>query len=525
MLWINLFKEIENSNKTLDKLRALEEFFTVATDEDKLWVIALFTSRRPKKPVNTKQMRFWATELAGIPDWMFEECYGVVGDLSETISLIVTRDIEQAEISLSLAELMTQILEMALWDEERKKQYILGYWKSLDVYGCFIFNKLLSGGFRLGVSQQLLVQALSKVTGQEAAEITHRLTGNWQPGKITYHDLILNPIDKTNLSKPYPFYLAYALDAEPEALGNAQEWLAEYKWDGIRCQLIKRKGEVFIWSRGEELITSHFPELALQAASFPDGCVIDGELLAYNETPLPFALLQKRIAKKKPSAALIKSCPCIIMAYDLLEFEGNDFRHEPIMKRRVFLNEVLSYANENYFKLSPQLNFNTWDELAAHRADSRAQKAEGVMIKSKSSIYESGRKRGNWWKWKVDPFSIDAVLVYAQKGHGKRANLYTDYTFALWHEGKLITIAKAYSGLTNKEILEVDQFVKKNTLEKFGPVRTVKPELVFEIGFEGMQESSRHKSGVALRFPRIIRWRTDKKIEEANTLYDLKALL
>lgn len=326
-------------------------------------------------------------------------------------------------------------------------------------------------------------------------------------------------------SKPYPFYLAYPLETTPQELGDETHWQAEWKWDGIRVQLIKRNHQVFLWSRGEELINENFPELIAAAMQLPNETVLDGELLAYQDhQALPFGLLQKRITRKKPSAKMIATCPCAILAYDVLEWQGEDIRSKPLSFRRQQLEQLLHGAGFGLIQLSPVIAFNTWEELVEVREKSREIRTEGLMLKRKEAVYQSGRKRGDWWKWKVNAMSIDAVLVYAQKGHGRRADLYTDYTFALWHDGKLQTFTKAYSGLTDKEMVEVDQFVKKNTLEKFGPVRTVTPQLVFEIGFEGIQESSRHKCGVALRFPRIIRWRKDKKPEEANTLAELKQL-
>ena len=214
------------------------------------------------------------------------------------------------------------------------------------------------------------------------------------------------------------------------------------------------------------------------------------------------------------------------IAYDILEHEGNDIRHLPLEERRILLEHLHHESTyQDIFRLSPIVYFTSWEELFELRKRSREEYAEGFMLKKRDSSYLVGRKRGDWWKWKVDPLSIDAVMIYAQKGHGRRADLYTDYTFAVWDQDKLVPFAKAYSGLTDKEINQVDYFVKRNTLEKFGPVRTVKPQLVFEIGFEGINKSSRHKSGVALRFPRILRWRQDKKIEEADTIETLKEFL
>lgn len=390
----------------------------------------------------------------------------------------------------------------------------------------FVFNKLITGGFRIGVSQQMMVNALAKTVDIEPAVIAHRIAGNWDPAIMSFEDLLSHDITAVDHSKPYPFYLAYALEDEPATLGDTNLWQAEWKWDGIRGQLIKRNNELFVWSRGEELMTDKFPEYSALKSLLPNGTVIDGEILpALRGKPLPFALLQTRIGRKSVGKKQLQEVPVTFFAYDLLEYHGEDWREKNLFERRKKLEEMVNGIAHPVLWLSPLVEFSSWKELAETRNRSRDIGSEGIMLKRKYSTYQAGRKRGDWWKWKIDPLTIDAVMIYAQKGHGRRSNLYTDYTFAVRDGDKLVSFTKAYSGLTDKEFLEVDAFVKRNSLEKFGPVRTVKPELVFEIAFEGIAASNRHKSGVALRFPRINRWRKDKKVDEINTLEDLRKML
>jgi DNA ligase-1 len=389
-----------------------------------------------------------------------------------------------------------------------------------------VFIKLMTGGFRIGVSQNLTTKALSELTGIEVPIIAHRLMGKWKPNETTFEQLLSEEQHISQLSRPYPFFLAYAIEDTPHPLGNPQDWQAEWKWDGIRSQIIKRAGELFIWSRGEDLVTDKFPELQSLKRELPDGTVIDGEILPFFEGKImPFSSLQTRIGRKNLTAKSLKEAPIIVCAYDLLEWEGKDIRTEPLYSRRKLLEQVIDSLSTEVITYSDAITFNGWEELLKIRTHSRENYAEGLMLKRLESTYQVGRKRGDWWKWKIEPLTVDGVLIYAQKGHGRRADLFTDYTFGVWDGETLVPFAKAYSGLTDKEIKQVDTFIRKNTFEKFGPVRTVKPELVFEIAFEGIQVSSRHKSGVAVRFPRILRWRHDKKVEEADTLEQLRALL
>jgi DNA ligase-1 len=523
-LFAHLFQELDQSNKTSDKLEALKQYFLMAPDKDKVWALALFTHKRPKRRVNTKNLRVWCCERTGIPEWLFEESYQTVGDLAESIALLLP--IGQQHQGFSLSYWIEYLASMEFMDDDRKKEAVLHAWEVLEKNERFVFTKIITGGFRIGVSQNLVTQAVAIAYGMEKNEVAHRIMGNWDPFSTSFESLILSKNISDELSRPYPFYLAHALDKDFSELGNVSEWQVEWKWDGIRGQLIKRKGEIFIWSRGEELVTDKFPEILDLAENLPDGTVLDGEILAFEEDrPLPFSLLQTRIGRKNLSKKILEEAPVSFIAYDCLEWEYKDIRDLPIKKRRQCLEILEAESPHKSLKLSPLVEVSSWEALQTLHKASRSMMAEGFMLKRRESLYEVGRKRGNWWKWKIEPLTIDGVMIYAQKGHGRRAGLYTDYTLAVWANGDLVPFAKAYSGLSDAEIREVDKYVKQNIKERFGPVRTVKPGLVFEIAFEGIQKSSRHKSGIALRFPRIQRWRKDKPIAEANTLNDLKDLL
>ncbi len=527
-LFASLVKVLGTSTKTNDKLQALVEYFASADDKDKVWVMALFSGRKPKRAVNTPQLTTWCIEVAGLPGWLFGESYHTVGDLAETISLLLPETIrgkEQHE-NKPLYYYIEKFKEIEKQDESVKKHFIIDSWNQMDQNERFVFNKLITGAFRIGVSQKMMVNALAKFTSLEASVIAHRISGNWDPSTTAFAELLNESPAITDYSKPYPFYLAYALDDNPVALGDPQEWQAEWKWDGIRGQMIKRNNQLFVWSRGEELMTEKFPEYNCLKDLLPDGTVLDGEIIpSIDKKPLPFALLQTRIGRKNITKKNLQDTPITFFAYDLLEYNHEDWRNKSLTQRRKKLEEIILPITNPAIILSPVIDFSNWDELSALRKTSRENGAEGFMIKRKSSIYQVGRKTGDWWKWKIDPLVIDCVMIYAEKGSGRRSNLYTAYTFAVKNEDKLIPFTRAYSGLTDKEFNEVDAFVKRNAIEKFGPVRTVKPELVFEIAFEGIAASNRHKSGVALRFPRINRWRKDKKPDEINTLEDLKKML
>lgn len=528
-LFADLVAEISSTTKTNDKLDALVKYFAVAPGKDKVWVIALFSGRRPKRVVNSTLLWTWCNDIAGIPAWLFAESYHTVGDLAETISLLLpppSRRNEEAGESYSLSYYLEKFIEIEKHDETIRKKFILGSWDRMNQNEQFVFNKLITGNFRIGVSQKAMVNALAKTVSLTPSVIAHRISGNWNPVSTSFAELLTENTLSVDHSKPYPFYLAYAFEEALETLGDPAEWQAEWKWDGIRGQLIKRNGEIFVWSRGEELMTDKFPEYHLLKELLPEGLALDGEIIPSRDgKPLPFALLQTRIGRKNITRKQLQEAPISFFAYDLLEYNGEDWRSKTMTDRRRKLEEVVKTLNHETVVLSPIIEFSSWGELTVFRTNAREMNSEGLMLKRKNSIYQVGRKRGDWWKWKIDALTIDAVMIYAQKGSGRRSNLYTDYTFAVKDGDRLVSFTKAYSGLTDKEFGQVDAFVKRNSVEKFGPVRTVKPELVFEIAFEGIAASNRHKSGVALRFPRISRWRKDKKPDEINTLEDLKSLL
>jgi DNA ligase-1 len=519
----DLYTVLDQTTKTNAKVDAMSLYFSQADPKNATWAIALLTGRRPKRPVKTNDLKQWALELADIPQWLFDESYAVVGDLAETISLLIPTGTATSE--LSLADLMRAILEVTTKTDPEKKAWLLKMWKQATREEIFVFNKLITGSFRVGVSQQLVYKSLARVYDLDEKDVAHKLMGSWLPQSTDISTLLSNE-NSSDHSRPYPFYLAYQLDIPFTELGNIAEWQIERKYDGIRGQLIARNNEIHIWSRGEDLMTEKFVEFASLKDILPPGTVLDGELLPLKDGRiLSFGEMQKRIGRKNVSKKMLQEIPLSLMCYDLLEFRSDDIRQLPLQQRRKLLEDLLHNIGSDLLKLSPVLQCDSWDNIETLRAESKTLGCEGLMLKHKDSIYETGRRRGKWWKWKVDPYTVDAVLIYAQSGHGRRANLYTDYTFAVWDNGELVPFAKAYSGLTDKEILEVDSWIKKNTLEKFGPVRSVKAELVFEIAFEGINASPRHKSGIALRFPRISRWRKDKKKEEINTKNDLLQLL
>lgn len=519
-----LINALESTNKTNAKVDAIIDYLERAPDDDKVWFIALFTGKRPKRNIGTNFMKEWALEITRLPFWLFQESYSSVGDLGETLSLILPPPSEKIERTLS--EWMNEITTTKDKTESEKKEFVLKSWNGLDYTERLIFNKLLGGSFRIGVSDKTLINALTKYSGQESSALMHSMMGKWHPHEISFQELISAEKVNADNSRPYPFCLAYPLEKELADLGEPDEWLVEYKWDGIRGQIIRRNDEVFIWSRGEELVTEQFPEIAETIKAMKGNFVIDGEILAVKEGKvLNFNELQKRLNRKTITKKMLSEIPIEVFAYDLLELEGTDLREKPISARRAMLIELLLNENPENIKLSQAVDFTQWESLQQIRENSRDINSEGLMLKQKNSPYHAGRKKGDWWKWKISPLTIDAVLIYAQKGSGRRSAYYTDYTFAVKNGDTLVTITKAYSGLTDKEIMEVSKFVNKNAIEKFGPVRTVKAELVFEIAFEGIGFSSRHKSGVALRFPRIVRWRKDKTVAEIDDLEEIKKLI
>jgi DNA ligase-1 len=521
----DLYRNLDETTSTNRKTDAMVAYFRSVPGKDAIWAISFLIGRRPRQVVPTRKLMQWAAELAEIPEWLFEASYDVVGDLAETITLLLP---EVSGISdRPLHEWVEQqLLPLRDMEPESQRSKILSTWRRMNESQRFVWNKLITGGFRVGVSRRLVVRALERFSGIDSAVISHRLMGDWPATADTYDRLLSTDTRDADISRPYPFYLAYPLDGDPDDLGLLEKWQVEWKWDGIRGQVIKRSSQVFIWSRGEELVSEKYPELAQDATLLPDGTVLDGEILPWKEgRPLPFSELQRRIGRKTVGKKLLKEVPTVFLAYDALEFSGEDLRAKTMWQRREILYRVLSGLQASRMIVSPVVRARTWEELKVLRQDSRHRGVEGFMLKRLDSLYQVGRRRGDWWKWKVDPLTVDAVLLYAQRGHGKRAGLYTDYTFAVWQGKALVPFAKAYSGLSDEEIRVVDRFIQRNTLERFGPVRSVRPELVFEVAFEGIWESSRHKSGVAVRFPRIARWRRDKKVVEADTIETLRSLL
>lgn len=522
-----LYDAIDRTTATQGKVAALVAYFGSASASDAAYAVSFLIGRRPKRLVKSGDLRAWAAEAAGIPDWLFEESYAQVGDLAEAISLLVPESGDEAANASLACWVEEQLLPLSRMEPLLQRESLHNVWRTLRGSPRFVFNKLITGSFRVGVSAGLVVRALSQVSGVSADAISHRLMGQWEPSAAWYERLMHPDTDDADWSRPYPFYLAYPMEQELDALGDAHEWQVEWKWDGIRAQLVRRRGKTMLWSRGEELLAGRFPEVEQTAEFLPDGTVIDGELVAWRDgVPLPFSELQKRINRKTVGRKLLADVPCAMIAYDLLEHAGTDLRASSMQQRRAALEEVVrALPSGSTLHLSPIIESSTWDAVHAARADSRSMRAEGLMLKRRTSAYGVGRRVGDWWKWKVTPLVIDAVLVYAQAGHGRRAGLYTDYTFAVWDADTLVPFAKAYSGLTDVEIRAVDRYVRQHTIEKFGPVRTVTPGLVFELAFEGIQESSRHKSGIAVRFPRINRWRTDKLPADADSLDTIRAML
>ena len=521
-----LFSAIDETNATSEKVAALVEYFRTAPPQDAAWAVHFLSGRRPKRLVGSRKLAAWASSEAGLPPWLFEESYQAVGDLAETITLILPDTGASSELPLS-HWVEQRLLPLRGEDEDVQREVMVDSWRELDRRERFVWNKLITGSFRMGASQRLVIRALAEMSGVEEGVIAHRLMGAWEPTADFFQRLIAPDTRDADVSRPYPFFLAHPLEGTPSDLGEIADWIAEWKWDGIRAQLIRRAGTSFLWSRGEELLSGRFPEIEDQGALLPEGTVIDGELLPWMDgSPLPFAQLQRRIGRKNLGQKILDEVPATLVAYDLLESNGEDIRSEPLSIRRARLQSLVeSVTSSGRLILSPSIDVSSWESLSEARSRAREVGAEGIMLKRLSSAYGVGRRRGDWWKWKVDPLSVDAVLIYAQAGSGRRAGLFTDYTFGVWDGDHLVPFAKAYSGLTDEEMRKVDQFIRRNTLEKFGPVRTVKPELVFELHFEGLQPSSRHKSGIAVRFPRMARWRTDKRPEEADTIERVRSLL
>ena len=521
-----LYEALDRTTSTNAKVAALVAYFRAAPAGDAAWATFFLTGRRLKRVVPSSGLREWAQEATGMPEWLVAECYSAAGDFAELIALAL--DVVPpgpAEADRSLAEWVEEgLLPLQRADLATQRTTVLRWWRGLPRAERFLLNKLLTGEFRVGVSQTLVVRALAEAADSEATTIAARLMGDWTPSAEWFASIVAPPSDAAaDASQPYPFYLASPLEFAPDGLGERRDWLVEWKWDGIRAQLIRRNGDTWLWSRGEELITHRFPEIAAAATHLADGTVLDGEVLAFRDgRPMPFSALQQRIGRQKQVAQVMRAVPVVFVAYDMLERSGADIRSMSLEARREALEKHL--PSESVLRLSEEV-CGSWEELTALRLESRARAVEGFMLKRRDSTYGVGRRKGAWWKWKIDPLTVDAVLIYAQPGNGRRASLLTDYTFGVWHEGQLVPIAKAYSGLSNAEIEDLDKWIRRHTLDRHGPVRVVEPVQVFELGFEAIAPSTRHKSGIAVRFPRMLRWRTDKPAAQADTLDSLKKLL
>jgi DNA ligase-1 len=528
-----LYEALDTTTATRQKLAALAAYLAATPAADAAWAVHFLGGERLRRLVGPATLRRWLIEASRLPEWLIEETYAAVGDLAETIALLMElepREPDAADASLDLplhAWIETRLLPLASLPEPEQRERVVGWWRSLPARECYLLNKLLTGALRVGVAKGLLARALAQHAGLSREVVLGRLAGEWSPSAAAFGRLVDRREDAGagDPTRPYPFMLASALEGGVEQLGDPSEWLAEWKWDGIRAQLIRRAGRLSIWSRGEELVTERFPEIASAAERHDVEAVLDGEILVWGEAGVrPFGELQTRIGRKHPGRKLLAERPAAFLAYDLLEHEGHDLRPLPLLERRRRLEALLA-AGDDTLMLSPALSADDWPALAAAREQSRGRGVEGLMLKRLAAPYTSGRTRGAWWKWKVAPFTLDGVLLYAHPGHGRRANLYTDYTFGVWQDAALVPVAKAYSGLDDEEIRTLDAWIRRNTVERFGPVRSVRPEQVFELAFEGINRSPRHRAGVALRFPRILRWRNDKPAAEADQLATLQALL
>lgn len=525
-----LFQQVDATTSTNEKVRSLTAYFTEADPADQVWALYLLLGKTRKRTVTSRVLRDVFLQISPIPEWLFKDCYSQVGDSAEVITLLLRDTPLQARVQadIPLHQWMETILPKVkqVETDAARQDLIVSWWSTLDDYEIFVLNKILTGAFRVGASEKLVIKALAAAVAVPEAVLAHRLMGEFEPAVEFYQRLTSPEATENSPSQPYPFFLASPIDPGKFQAEDVSRWLAEWKWDGIRAQVIKRADQVFIWSRGEDLVTHQFPEVETAMASLPNGTVLDGEILCWqNGMPLSFNHLQKRLGRKRVTKQVMEKNPVHLIVYDLLEHHGQDIREKPLGDRKTYLAELLQSLSEPHLHQSLALSFDSFEDLATLRQNARQHGAEGLVIKALDSPYLVGRKRGYWWKYKVDPMSLDAVLIYAQAGSGKRANLFTDYTFALWHGDTLVPFAKAYSGLDNAEIYELDKWIRRHTVERFGPVRSVEPNHVFEIGFEGIAASTRHKSGISVRFPRILRWRKDKPVAEADTLQAAQELL
>lgn len=528
-----LFFNLDHTNRSSEKVSLLAKFFKQETPNDVAWAVYLLSGKKLAKKLNMAKLKEWIQAYAGIPSWLFQECYATTGDLAETITLLVPKTKnnqiveENSDLSGWIENFMIPLVDKP---EELQKEEIFSVWRTLSHLEIFIFLKIITGGFRVGVQAKLVYRALEKAFGVRTEIISMRAMGKWHPSTRFFNSLIDPEIHELPGDKPLPFYLASPLVIkEPnltDQLGLVSDWLIEPKWDGIRGQLIHTPKQTYLWSRGEEIISQSFPEIVEDLHTWGDSFILDGEILPGTPQNIgTFATLQKRIGRKTAGKKLRQTNPAFFMAFDCLYYNQKDLRTLKQTDRRTILQSILEKVLHSCLHLSPHLLFSEWDAVAKAIKSSREKRIEGFLLKRKTGIYKNGRVRGDWWKWKIHPLTLDLVLVYAQAGHGRRSGLFTDYTFAVWKERKLVPLTKAYSGLNDQEIVQLDRWIKQNTLKKFGPSRQVVAEHVFEIAFEGVQVSKRHQSGIALRFPRIQRWRKDKTIDHADNIEQVKAMV
>jgi DNA ligase-1 len=521
-----LYEALDRTTSTNAKVAALEAYFRDAPREDAAWALYFLTGRKLKRLLPSRVLWELTRDVTRLPDWLLQHCYAAVGDFAEAMALLIEPPPGGGEPQQGLdAWIRGRVLPLREMEAPEQRRALVSCWRALGESERFVFNKIVTAEFRVGAAATLVIRALARAAGVDPATMAHRVMGDWEPSARHFEGLLSGAASDADLARPYPFFLASPLEAPPESLGDVREWLAEWKWDGIRAQAVRRGGGVHLWSRGEELLTARFPEIVKDLAALPDGSVVDGEILAYRDgAALPFFVLQKRIGRLRPTPRILAEASVVFMAFDLLEAEGQDIRERPLVERRARLEECLAVGPAALLP-SPRVDGASWQELASVREESRARQVEGLVLKRLSSAYGAGRKRGDWWKWKIAPYTLDVVMTHAHPGHGKRASLYTDYTFAVWDSGQLVPVARAYSGLSDEEIRELDGWVRRHTLERFGPTRAVEPTQVFELAFEAIARSTRHRSGIAVRFPRILRWRKDKPAVEADSLQALSAML
>jgi DNA ligase 1 len=525
------------------KLRLITDYFRSTPDPERGWALAALTGALSFPHAKAGLIRSLIAERTD--PVLFALSYDYVGDLSETVALMwptanaAPHNEKPDDLSL------TAVVETlsTLGKTQLPKQ--LAQWlDTLDETGRWALIKLVTGGLRIGVSARLAKSAVAALGEKDAQEIELLWPGIAPPYRELFAWLEGNADKPANVD-PVPFrpaMLAHALEETDLAALNAADFIGEWKWDGIRVQAVSAQADqgkiARLYSRTGEDISKSFPDL-LDALHLPGA--IDGELLILRDRRVQtFNILQQRLNRKTVTPKLLTEFPAHLRAYDLLADGSEDLRELPFIERRKKLEDFITRLDDPHVDLSPLISFATWDELIAARKDPAAAGAgedaaavEGVMLKRRDSAYVPGRPKGPWWKWKRDPFIVDAVLMYAQRGHGKRSSYYSDYTFGVWNKGdagdELVPVGKAYFGFTDEELLQIDRFVRRNTTERFGPVREVVHEadqgLVLEVAFEGLQRSTRHKSGLAMRFPRINRLRWDKPPGEADRLEQLETML